>query len=97
MAISFLNKTKDNANADTRLKIDAAYWLADSYFQKKDYQTAERQLLQFLKMPGSEQSEMFAFSYYNFGYLFYHKGRFANAVKEFNYFINLKKGGNDYK
>ena len=97
LAISFLNKTKDNANADTRLKIDAAYWLADSYFQKKDYQTAERQLLQFLKMPGSEQSEMFAFSYYNFGYLFYHKGRFANAVKEFNYFINLKKGGNDYE
>ncbi|MGN0033738.1 MAG: tetratricopeptide repeat protein [Candidatus Limimorpha sp.] len=97
LAISYLSKTKDNANADSRLKVDAAYWIADSYFQKKDFPAAEKQLLQFLKMPGSEQSEMFPYSYYNFGYLFYQKGKFANAVKEFNYFININKGGKDYE
>ncbi|MCQ2318012.1 MAG: tetratricopeptide repeat protein [Bacteroidales bacterium] len=87
-AVKYLNKTINNAGASAKLRSDAAYWIADAYLQKKDLANAEKSLMAFMKMPGAEQSEMFPLAYYDFGYIFYQKGDFANAIKEFNYFVN---------
>lgn len=87
-AVKYLNKTVKNAEASAKLRSDAAYWIADAYLQKKDFANAEKCLTAFMKMPGAEQSEMFPLAYYDFGYIFYQKGDFANAIKEFNYFVN---------
>jgi len=87
-AVKYLNKTIKNAEASPKLRCDAAYWISDAYMQKKDYENAEKCFTTYMKMPGVEQSEMFPFAYYNFGYISYHKGDFTNAAKEFNYFVN---------
>lgn len=87
-AVTYLGKTVKNESASSSLRADATYWLADACLQKKDIAGAERNLLAFMKMPAAEHSAMFPYAYYNFGYIFYQKGDFANAAKEFNYFVN---------
>lgn len=87
-AITFFNKTLKNNESPANLRADAAYWTADAYLQKKDIDNAEKHLLTFIKMPEAEHSEMFQLSYYNFGYVFYYKGDFAKAAKEFTFFVN---------
>lgn len=87
-SVAYLNKTVKNVEASAKLRCNAAFWISDAYFRKKDYANAEKCLMTFMKMPGAEQSDMFPFAYYNFGYIFYQKGDFANAIKEFNYFVN---------
>ncbi|MDO5340922.1 MAG: tetratricopeptide repeat protein [Bacteroidia bacterium] len=87
-AIVYFNKTIKSGCVSDNLRADATYWLADAYLQKKDIDNAEKNLLAFIKMPAAERSEMFPISYYNFGYIAYQKGDFADAAKEFAYFVN---------
>ncbi|MCQ2305958.1 MAG: tetratricopeptide repeat protein [Bacteroidales bacterium] len=87
-AITFFNKTIKSGGTSGNLRADATYWLADAYLQKKDIENAEKNLMAFIKMPAAERSEMFTLSYYNFGYIAFQKGDFADAAKEFAYFVN---------
>lgn len=96
-AIKYLNKTIKNAGASAKLRCNAAYWISDAYMQKKDFENAEKCLMTFMKMSGSEQSEMFAFAYYNFGYISFQKSDFSNAAKEFNYFVNQGVGDKSFE
>jgi len=93
-AITYFNKTIKSIAVSDNLRAEATYWLADSYFQKKDIANAQSNLLTFIKMPAAERSEMFPLAYYNFGYIAFQKGDFANAAKEFAYFVgkgNIEK------
>lgn len=96
-AISYLQKTANNKYADAKLKAEALYWLADSYVQKKDSNTAESYYVAFLKSSGSGQTDMLPMAYYNLGYISYQKGNFPDAVKNFNYFSNMAKGDRDFE
>lgn len=96
-AITYLTKTVNNRKSPSALKADALYWLADSYLQKKDNVNAERHFTAFLKLEGAGQSDLLATAYYNLGYIAYSKGKFPNAVKNFNYFINMTKGDSEYE
>lgn len=97
MAISYLNKTVSNKYSDAKLKSDAYYWIADSYYQKKDTGNAEKYYNAFLKSGGSSQTELTPMAYYNLGYIAYMKGNFPEAVKNFNYYFNLAKGKKDFE
>lgn len=96
-AVSYLTKTVNNKHADAKLKAEACYWLADSYFQKKDNANAEKYYVSFLKSNGAGQTEMLPLAYYNLGYIAYLKGNFPEAVKNFNYFFNMAKGDKDFE
>ena len=96
-AITFLNKTMTNRKAPAKVKAEACYWIADSYFQKKDNTNAEKYYSTFLKSEGSGQSELLPLAYYNLGYIAYSKGNFPNAVKHFSYFINMTKSDREYE
>lgn len=96
-AVSYLTKTVNNKKTPATVKAEAYYWLADSYMQKKDNGNAERFFGAFLKSEGSGQTDLMPFAHYNLGYLAYAKGNFANATKEFNYFINMTNGDKPYE
>lgn len=96
-AITYLTKTVNNKMAPATLKADALYWLADSYLQKKDNANAEKHFAAFLKLEGAGQSDLLPIAYYNLGYIAYSKGNFPNAIKNFNYFINMAKGDKEYE
>ena len=96
-AITYLTKTVNNRMTPASLKADALYWLADSYMQKKDNANAEKHFSAFLKLEGAGQSNLLPTAYYNLGYIAYTKGNFPNAIKNFNYFINMAKGDKDFE
>lgn len=96
-AIEYLTKTVNNKMCPQALKADALYWLADSYMQKKDNANAEKQYQAFLRLDSSGQSDLLPTAYYNLGYIAYSKGNFPNAIKSFNYFINMTKGEKEYE
>ena len=96
-AIEYLTKTVNNKMCPQALKADALYWLADSYMQKKDNANAEKQYQAFLRLDSSGQSDLLPTAYYNLGYIAYSKGNFPNAIKSFNYFINMTKGDKEYE
>ena len=96
-AITYLTKTVNNKMTPSKLKADALYWLADSYMQKKDNANAEKHYSAFLKLEGAGQSNLLPIAYYNLGYIAYSKGNFPNAIKHFNYFINMTKGDKEYE
>ena len=96
-AITYLNKTVNNKNVDAKMKAEAFYWLADSYYQKKDNAKAESYYAAFLKSGGSGQSDLLPLAYYNLGYIAYSKGNFPSAVKNYNYFFNMAKGDREYE
>ena len=95
--ITYLTKTVNNRMSPASLKADALYWLADSYMQKKDNANAEKHFSAFLKLEGAGQSNLLPTAYYNLGYIAYTKGNFPNAIKNFNYFINMAKGDKDFE
>ena len=96
-AISYFNKTVKNKHADPKLKAEALYWLADSYYQNKDNANAEIYYLAFLKSEDSGQSENLSLAYYNLGYIAYSKGNFPAATKNFSYFFNMANGDKEYE
>ena len=96
-AITYLTKTVNNKMTPSSIKADATYWLADSYLMKKDNANAEKYFTAFLKLDGAGQSELLPVVYYNQGYIAYSKGNFPNAIKNFNYFINMTKGDKEYE
>jgi TolA-binding protein len=96
-AIEYLTKTVNNKMSPSALKADAMYWLADSYFQKKDNANAEKYYAAFLKLDGAGQSDLLPITYYNLGYIAYSKGNFPNAIKNFNYFINMTNGDKEFE
>ena len=96
-AVTYLNKTINNKQADAKMRAEAFYWLADSYCQKKENVNAENYYNAFLKTSGSGQSELLPMAYYNLGYIAYSKGNFPAAIKHFNYFFNITKGEKDFE
>jgi len=96
-AITYLTKTVNNRMTPSTVKADALYWLADSYMQKKDNANAEKHYAAFMKLEGAGQSDLLPIAYYNLGYIAYAKGNFPNAIKNFNYFINMAKGDKEFE
>lgn len=98
-AITYLAKTVSNRKTPTGVRAEAYYWLADSYMQNKDNANAERYFAAFLKAEGSGQTNLVPLTHYNLGYIAYSKGTrgFANATKEFSYYINMADGDKLYE
>lgn len=96
-AITCLNKAVNNKDMDAVLKSEAFYWLADSYYQKKDFANAETYYSAFLKSGASGQSDLVPLAYYNLGYIAYTKGNFPAAIKNFSYYFNMARDDKEFE
>lgn len=90
-AIKYFKKSADNKNTDAKIKAEALFWLADSYYQNNDAANAAKTYLTFIKAPKASSTEIYPLAYYNLGYISINQGDFENASSRFKEFINIDK------
>lgn len=96
-AIKHLSNTTNNKNADNVTRAEATYWLADAYYQKKDYSNAYNAYTKFIKLPTSNTLDIYPLAYYNLGYILMNDADFNNASQRFKEYINHDKSADKLK
>ncbi len=96
---NFNNVDKYPVNAETSAK--AKFWMADAYFQLKNYASAISGYRAFLAMPGIPNNNWKADGYYNLGYAYLMKGDTLSATETFRSYagtnpMNLSKLADAY-
>ena len=90
-AIRYFEKSSNNKDIESNSQKEAIYWLADSYYQLKDYNEAEDAYVRFIDTKGANNLEVYALAHYNLGYIYINNNDYANASVKFKEFINNDK------
>lgn len=90
-AIRYFEKSANNKDIESNSQKEAIYWLADSYYQLKDYNEAEDAYIRFIDTKGANNLEVYALAHYNLGYIYLNNNDYANASVKFKEFINNDK------
>ena len=90
-AIRYFEKSSNNKDIESNSQKEAIYWLADSYYQLKDYNEAEDAYIRFIDTKGANNLEAYALAHYNLGYIYLNNNDYANASVKFKEFINNDK------
>lgn len=90
-AIRYFEKSANNKDIESNSQKEAIYWLADSYYQLKDYNEAEDTYIRFIDTKGANNLEVYALAHYNLGYIYLNNNDYANASVKFKEFINNDK------
>ena len=90
-AIRYFEKSANNKDIESNSQKEAIYWLADSYYQLKDYNEAEDTYIRFIDTKGANNLEAYALAHYNLGYIYLNNNDYANASVKFKEFINNDK------
>ena len=90
-AIKYFEKSSNNKGIESASQKEAIYWLADSYYQLKDYNNASKTYLKFLNTNGASELDIYPLAYYNLGYIYMSNNDFNNASIKFKEFINNDK------
>ena len=90
-AIRYFEKSSNNKDIESNSQKEAIYWLADSYYQLKDYNEAEDAYIRFIDTKGANNLEVYALAHYNLGYIYLNNNDYANASVKFKEFINNDK------
>ena len=90
-AIRYFEKSANNKDIESNSQKEAIYWLADSYYQLKNYNEAEDAYIRFIDTKGANNLEVYALAHYNLGYIYLNNNDYANASVKFKEFINNDK------
>ncbi|MBO5958361.1 MAG: tetratricopeptide repeat protein [Bacteroidales bacterium] len=90
-AIRYFEKSSNNKDIESNSQKEAIYWLADSYYQLKNYNEAEDTYIRFIDTKGANNLEVYALAHYNLGYIYLNNNDYANASIKFKEFINNDK------
>ena len=71
---------------DPELNALSYYWLAEAYYQKKDFGNSIAWYRKFLEEPGSRGVAQHNDAFYNIGYCYFVQGDYANATSSFRTF-----------
>lgn len=96
-AINYLSSSVNNKNAENTTRAEATFWLADAYYQKKDYPNAYSAYTKFTKLPSSNTLDIYPLAYYNLGYILMNNADFNNASQRFKEYINYDKSADKLK
>ena len=69
-AIRYFEKSSNNKDIESNSQKEAIYWLADSYYQLKNYNEAEDAYIRFIDAKGTNNLEVYALAHYNLGYIY---------------------------
>ena len=96
-AIKQLIKATNNKNAEDIIRAEATFWLADAYYQKRDYSNARKAYMRFIKLPSANTSDIYPLAYYNMGYILMNSSDFNNASQRFKEYLNYDKSADKVK
>ena len=87
-AIKYLDKASSAKGIESKSQKEAMYWLADSYYQLKNYHEASNRYIKFINTNGVKDLDVYALAYYNLGYIYLSNNDYNNAAIKFKEFIN---------
>ena len=90
-AIKYLEKSSKNKDIESKSQKEAIFWLADSYYQIKNYKESYNTYLKFINTKGADELETYALAHYYLGYIYLNDNDFTNASIKFKEFINKDK------
>lgn len=90
-AIRYFEKSSNNKDIESNSQKEAICWLADSYYQLKNYNEAKDAYIRFIDTKGANNLEVYALAHYNLGYIYLNNNDYANASVKFKEFINNDK------
>ena len=96
-AIKHLSVSANSKNTEDKTRAESTFWLADAYYQKKDFSNAQKSYTKFIKLPSANTSDLYPLAYYNLGYILMNNGDFDNAALRFKEYINYDKSADKAK
>jgi TolA-binding protein len=78
----------ESQERNPKIKAKATYWMAESYYQLRDFDNAIFHYNNFLSSAGSRSIDYFNRAYYNLAYAYYEKGAYASANFWFQEYVN---------
>lgn len=93
-AISYFNRSIELSNYNPQIAADAHYWCGESHYRKGAFDDAQRHFLSYQRQTLDKQSQMYALSEYNLGYLFFRKDNYPVARQRFISFVSNEKEKN---
>ena len=73
---------------DDKLKLDALFWQADSYYRLKKYNEASQKFNLFLKTKGAKQNSLYSNALYGSAYCAFNTKQYTKAVSQFQKFLS---------
>lgn len=80
-------KRLQNTNTNAPLHANAQFWLAESYYQQKNFVDAQTTYKQFIANRVAPKSEYFQLATYNLGYTYFQLKQYSAAVPSFKQFV----------
>lgn len=96
-AIKYFEKSSNNKGIESDSQKEAIYWLADSYYQLKEYDKASDLYTKFINTKGTDNLDIYPLAYYNLGYIYLNANDYDNASVKFKEFINNDKSADKEK
>jgi tetratricopeptide (TPR) repeat protein len=91
-AITYLDRAAKQRH-DSEMAARAVFWMADAYYQERNYTNARSNYRQFLSLPAARKLDIFPLAAYNMGYTYFTEKQYASALPSFRIFIkNPYKG-----
>jgi len=86
-AIELFEAAEQNKR-NPKIKAQATYWMAESFYQKGDYDNAVFHYTNFLSSSGSRSIDYFNRAYYNLAYAYYEKAKYPTAIFWFQEYVD---------
>jgi tetratricopeptide (TPR) repeat protein len=91
-AITYLDRAAKQRH-DPAMAAKAVFWMADAYYQEKNYANARTYYRQFLSLPASRKLDIFPLAAYNIGYTYFTEKQYASALPSFRLFVKAPYKG----
>lgn len=73
---------------DRKIDISSMFWMAECFYQQKNYWGAQKYYVQFLDDPAAKKLDIYNLAYYNLAYTYYKRDNYPEAIKRFTSFVN---------
>lgn len=92
-AITYLDRAAKQRH-DAEMAARAVFWMADAYYQERNYANARNNYRLFLSLPAARKLDIFPLAAYNIGYTYFTEKQYASALPSFRLFVINPYGNN---
>ncbi|MEL7588912.1 MAG: tetratricopeptide repeat protein [Prolixibacteraceae bacterium] len=90
-AVEQFSKSLENGEFDPKIRAEATYWRAESWYQLEKHRPAINDFNQFLTTPGASSLPEFKTVHYSLGYACFKIKDYDNAISSFRKFIAINQ------
>lgn len=76
-----------NQRQKPEIAAKATFWMAEAYYQQRNYEAARRTFRQFLSLPSANRLDIYPLASYHIGYTFFQEKNYQAAIPSFRQFV----------